>query len=286
VAIVIFDGIAYGMLLYLISVGLSITLGLMNFVNLAHGAFAMIGGYAASLAMSRLGVPFPLALLVAFAAGGVAGAVLERVLFARLYSSAHLDQLLLTIGLVFVCVAAATYLFGPTMQVFSLPSYLDGQVRVLDLDVGRYRLFLVLVGGIVVLSLAALMTQTKFGAMVRACVDNRRVSAGLGLPVGRVYLLAFALGCGLAGFGGALGLGMLSLDPTFPLKYLIYFLIVVCVGGAGTLSGPFLAALLVGVVDVASKYYLPQLGAFVIYVFMVVLLLFRPYGLIPRRGVR
>jgi len=283
--IVLFDGVAYGMLLFLIGVGLSITMGLMNFINLAHGAFAMVGGYAASTMMSRLGVGFFPALAAAFVAAALVGAVLEVLLYRRLYRAHALDQVLLSIGIVFVSVATFTYFFGPTMQPFTLPAALDGQVTLLGLEVGRYRLFLILCGVLVLAALLLGLGKTRYGAMVRAAVDNQRVASGTGIQVQRLFFLTFSLGCGLAGLGGALSLGMLGLEPSFPFKYLVYFLIVVCVGGAGTITGPFVAALLVGVVDVAGKYYLPQTGAFLIYVVMIVMLLLRPNGIIPRKGL-
>lgn len=283
--IVIFDGVAYGMLLFLIAVGLSITMGLMSFVNLAHGAFAMVGGYAAAVAMNRFGVGFFPALAISFAAAAVVGAVLEFGLYRRLYRAHPLDQVLLSIGLVFVAIAVFTYFFGPTMQAFTLPESLSGRVSLLGLEVGSYRLFLVVCGLLVLGCMLLLLNKTRYGAMVRAAVDNQRVARGTGIHVQRLFFLTFSLGCGLAGLGGALSLGVLGLEPSFPLKYLVFFLIVVCVGGAGTITGPFVAALLVGIVDVAGKYYLPEFGAFLIYVFMVITLLVRPNGLIPRKGL-
>jgi len=283
--IVIFDGVAYGMLLFLIGVGLSITMGLMNFVNLAHGSFAMVGGYAASVLMSRFGVGFGLSLAAAFVAAAVLGAVLEFVFYRRLYRAHPLDQVLLSIGVVFVSIAAFTYFFGPTMQPFALPPALDGQVSLAGLEVGRYRLFLIVCGVLVLAALLLGLGKTRYGAMVRAAVDNQRVAGGTGIHVQRLFFLTFSLGCGLAGLGGALSLGMLGLEPSFPLKYLVYFLMVVCVGGAGTVTGPFVAALLVGIVDVAGKYYLPEAGAFLIYVFMIVMLLVRPNGIVAKKGL-
>ncbi len=283
--IVIFDGVAYGMLLFLIGVGLSITMGLMNFVNLAHGSFAMVGGYAASMLMGRLDAGFAVSLVAAFAAAATVGALLELVLYRRLYRAHPLDQVLLSIGIVFVSIAAFTWWFGPSMQPFKLPAALDGQVSLIGMEVGRYRLFLILCGVLVLATLLLGLGKTRYGAMVRAAVDNQRVARGTGIHVQRLFLLTFSLGCGLAGLGGALSLGVLGLEPTFPLKYLVYFLIVVCVGGAGTITGPFAAALLVGIVDVAGKYYLPEAGAFLVYVFMIAMLLLRPNGIVARKGL-
>ena len=283
--IVIFDGVAYGMLLFLIAVGLSVTMGLMNFVNLAHGSFAMVGGYAASVVMNGYGLGFVPALVAAFVAAAVVGAVLEFLFYRRLYRAHPLDQVLLSIGLVFVSIAVFSYFFGPTTQAFQLPPLLDGQVSLGGFEVGRYRLFLIICGVLVLGVLLLGIGKTRYGAMVRAAVDNQRVASGTGINVQRLFFLTFSLGSGLAGLGGALSLGMLGLEPSFPLKYLVYFLIVVGVGGAGTITGPFVAALLVGIVDVAGKYYLPEAGAFLIYVVMIIMLLLRPNGIIPKRGI-
>jgi len=281
---VMFDGIAYGSLLFLISVGLSVTMGLMNFVNLAHGAFAMLGGYVCVVTMTQLGVPFLLSLPLAFLASAAVGFVLERALYRRLYKASHLDQVLFSIGLTFMSVAAATYVWGPSQQPVHLPQFLRGQISLLGLDVGVYRLFLIGVVIVITLAIGWLIERTRFGAQIRASVDNQQASAGLGINVSRVFSLTFALGSGLAGLGGGLGIDVLGLDPTFPIKFMVYFLLVVAVGGAGTIKGPLFAALILGVFDVAGKYYVPEVGAFVIYGLMVLLLILFPAGLIGRRS--
>jgi branched-chain amino acid transport system permease protein len=281
---VLFDGVAYGSLLFLISVGLSVTMGLMNFVNLAHGAFAMLGGFVCVTLLSRLGWPFLMTLPLAFLASAAVGFVLERTLYRRLYKASHLDQVLFSIGLTFMSVAGATYLFGPSQQPVQLPDWLRGQVNIAGLDVGSYRLFLIGVVVAVTLALGWLIERTRFGAQIRASVDNQQAAAGLGINVSRVFSLTFALGSGLAGLGGGLGIDLLGLDPTFPIKYMVYFLLVVAVGGAGTIRGPLLAAIVLGIFDVAGKYYVPEVGAFVIYGLMVILLLLFPNGLIGRRS--
>jgi branched-chain amino acid transport system permease protein len=281
---VLFDGIAYGSLLFLISVGLSVTMGMMNFINLAHGAFAMIGGYVCVTLLSRLGLPFLATLPLAFLAAAVVGLVLERTLYRRLYKASHLDQVLFSIGLTFMAVAGATWLFGPTQQPVNLPDWLRGQVHVLGLDLGVYRLFLIGVVVLVTTALVLLIERTRFGAQIRASVDNQTAAAGLGINVSRVFSLTFALGSGLAGLGGGLGIDVLGLDPSFPVKYMVYFLLVVAVGGAGSIKGPLIAALILGVFDVAGKYYVPEVGAFVIYTLMVVLLILFPFGLVRRKA--
>ena len=281
---ILFDGIAYGSLLFLIGIGLSVTMGLMNFINLAHGAFAMLGGYVCVAAMTRLGLPFLVALPIAFIVTALAGMLLERTLYQRLYRASHLDQVLFSIGLTFMAIAAATYFWGPGQQPVQLPEFLRGQVRVHGLDLGAYRLFLILLVIVITLALAWLVTKTRFGAQVRAAVDNQQAAAGMGIHVNRIFALTFALGSGLAGLGGALGIDVLGLDPTFPVKYMVYFLLVVSVGGAGSIRGTLVAALILGVFDVTGKYYVPEVGAFVIYALMVLLLILFPAGLYGRRA--
>ncbi len=281
---VLFDGVAYGALLFVISIGLSVTMGLMNFVNLAHGAFAMVGGYVCTVGAARLGIPFLAALPLAFVVAALVGIVLERTLYQHLYRASHLEQVMFSIGLVFVAIAGATYAFGPSQQPVVLPEFLRGQVRVLGLDLSAFRLFLIAVVIGVTVALHFMMDRTRFGAQVRASVDNAAVAEGMGINVNRVFAVTFALGSGLAGLGGALGVDVLGLDPTFPLKYMVYFLLVVTVGGAGTIKGALVAAVTLGILDVAGKYYVPQVGAFVIYVMMVVLLLLFPSGLYGRRA--
>jgi len=283
---VLFDGIASGVLLFLISVGLSVTLGLMNFVNLAHGAFAMFGGYVCVVLLNRFGVPFLGALPVVAVASGLAGVVLERMLYRRLYGASHLDQVLFSIGLVFVAMSSAHYFFGAQQQPLQLPPMLSGQFHLPGVDVGVYRLFLIVVGLALAFGLQWLVTGTNFGARLRASVDNARAARGVGIDVDRVFVATFALGSALAGLGGALGVDMLGLDPEFPIKYIVYFLIVVAVGGSGNIKGSLLASLILGICDVAGKYYVPQVGAFVIYAVMVVTLIFRPQGLFGRTAAK
>jgi len=280
---VLFDGLAYGMLLFLISVGLAVTLGLMNFINLAHGAFAMLGGYVCVLALQRWDLSFLAVLPLAFVISALVGLLLERVLYRYLYGRSHLDQVLATIGLTFMAIAAASYFFGPMQQPLQVPRFLSGQVSVLGVDLNVYRGFLLAVGAALTVALTLALERTRFGASVRAAVDRPRVAEALGIRVGLVFQVTFAVGCGLAGLGGALGVQVLGLDPAFPLKFIVYFLLVVAVGGTSGLKGPLYAALLLGVIDVAGKYYVPQIGAFIIYAMMIILLVLRPQGLIGRK---
>jgi branched-chain amino acid transport system permease protein len=279
---ILFDGIAYGMLLFVLACGLSVTLGLMNFVNLAHGAFAMAGGYITLILVNRAGVPFFAGLVIAFAVTAVLGALFERTLYVHLYSKTHLDQVLFTIGLVFMSVAAVDYVMGSQQVFIQIPSVLQGRFELFGIGIGRYRLLIIIVCGILTIGLQLILSGTRFGSRLRASVDDARVARGLGINVNRVFTLTFAFGSGLAGLGGALGAEILGLDPTFPLKYMVYFLIVVTVGGTSSITGPFVASLLIGIADVTGKYYVPKFGAFVIYTIMIVLLLVRPQGLFAR----
>ena len=280
---VLFDGIAYGMLLFVLSVGLSVTLGLMNFVNLAHCAFAMLGGYVTATLVNSYGWPFLATLPVAFIAAAVVSVAFERTLYRRLYRSSDLDQVLLTIGLAFISVAVAAYLFGTVQQPIQTPDLLRGGFSFLGLNFGTYRLFLIVMALAVTGLLVAGLEYTRFGAMVRAAVDNQRMARGLGINVDMTFAATFALGSGLAGLGGALAIEIVGLDPNFSFAYLVYVLIIVAVGGLGSITGSFVAAMLIGVSDIAGKYYAPEFGAFFIYVVMVAVLMWKPAGLFGKR---
>jgi branched-chain amino acid transport system permease protein len=283
---ILFDGIAYGMLLFVLACGLAVTLGLMNFINLAHGAFAMAGGYVTVVLVNNLGVPFLASLPLAFLASAILGIILERTLYVHVYKKPHLDQVLFTIGLIFMSVAAVDYVMGSSQVFAQVPSVLQGRFDVFGIGVGRYRLLIIVICGLLTVGLQFILAYTRFGSRLRAAVDDRRVASGLGINVNRVFAFTFAFGSGLAGLGGALGVEMLGLDPTFPLKFMIYFLIVVTVGGTSSITGPFLASLVLGIGDVAGKYYVPTLGSFVIYTIMIVVLIWRPQGLFSRTASR
>jgi branched-chain amino acid transport system permease protein len=277
-----FHGVAYGMILYVISVGLSVTMGLMGFANLAHGVFAMAGGYLMLSAMNSFGVPFPLALLLAFVGVALASVILERLLYARLYSAGELDQVLFTIGLVFMAVAIARLIYGTLQQPVYLPGYLTGQINLLGRDFPAYRVFIIAFSAVLVALLWFGVEKTRWGAMVRAAVDNRAMAQSTGIDTRLLFTVTFALGSGLAGLGGGLGADIIAIQPSYPFAHLVYFLIVVSVGGLGSLRGPFVAALLIGVADTACKYWLPQFGAFLIYAATILILLWRPAGLFGR----
>lgn len=277
-----FDGLAYAMILFIISAGLSVTMGLMGFVNLAHGVFAMLGGYLAVSFMRLWELPFALAIALACCAVALLGAVLERTLYRRLYGGDELQQVLMTIGLVFVCIAVFTFVWGPLNVQLDVPEYLTGQ---LDLGFRRfpmYRSFIIVVSLFVIAGLWLGLERTLIGARIRAAVDNKRMAETVGINVDRLFTLTFALGSALAALGGALGTEILGLTPTYALEYLVYFLIVVAVGGLGSLRGAFVAALVLGCIDTAGKYLLPEFGAFFIFAITIVVLLWRPQGLFGR----
>ena len=278
-----FDGFASGMLLFLLSVGLSVTLGMMNFVNLAHCTFAMIGGYVTVTLINLAGWPFLATLPVSFVAAAAISVVFERTMFYRLYRASDLDQCLLTIGLVFVSVAVAALIYGTIQQPVQLPSYLRGSIQIGGVTLGVYRLFLIAFALVVTAALVLALEYTRFGAQVRAAVDNQRMARGLGINVDGAFAVTFALGSGLAGLGGSLAIDIIGLDPSFALAYLVYVLIVVSVGGLGSIGGSFAAAVVLGISDMAGKYYFPEIGSFMIYLVMISLLMWRPAGIFGKR---
>ena len=276
---IVFDGLAYAMFLFIVSVGLSVTMGLMGFVNLAHGAFAMAGGYLVLTLTSSLGVPFFLALVVTFITVAAVSAIFERTLYARLYRASELDQVLLTIGLAFMAVATYTYIYGPSPRTIVLPSYLTGQIDGGFRTFPVYRVFVIAVGIALITVLWYAFERTNIGAKIRAAVDNRRMAQSIGIDVDRLFTFTFAVGSGLAALGGGLGIQLFGLSPSFALVYLVFFLLVVAVGGLGSLKGTLAAALILGVFDTAGKYVFAGLGGFIIYAVAVVILLAKPAGL-------
>ncbi len=281
-ASIVFDGTAYGMVLFVISVGLSVTMGLMNVVNLAHGAFAMAGGYVVVTAGSQLGLPFYAALAVAVVAIALASALLERVLYARLYEASELDQVAASIGVILAASALLVFLYGPTPQTLRLPEHLRGTVSFGDRTVPAYRLFIIVVGFALFVALRFGIERTRLGAQLRAAVDNRHMAMSIGVNVRRLFTLVFALGGGLSALGGGLAIEVLGMGPGFAIQYLVLFLVVVAVGGLGSVRGTFVAALVLGIVDTGGKYLFPAAGGFLIYGLTLALLLWRPDGLMGR----
>jgi branched-chain amino acid transport system permease protein len=280
---ILFFGVAYGMILYLISVGLSVTMGLMGFVNLAHGVFAMLGGYVTVTLMNRLGVPFLPSLAAGCVLVAALGFVLERTLYRHLYGRSELDQVLFSFGLILVSVAIVRIAWGPLAQPIQLPDYLKGQVTILHLTLPAYRVALVGFGTAVISGLWFVFDRTLFGARIRAAVDNRAMAQSIGINTSRLFAGTFGLGTGLAALGGGLGADVLAISPTYPLDYIVYFLIVVAVGGLGDIRGPFFAALAIGLADTACHYVVPQAGSIFIFAFVFIVLIWRPNGIMRRR---
>jgi branched-chain amino acid transport system permease protein len=283
VASMVLGGLAAGMVLFIVSVGLSITMGLMGFVNLAHGGFAMLGGYVIVLSMTKLGIPFVPALIVGFVVIAAFSVVMERLFYSKLYRAAELDQVLFTIGLVFVMISSVTLLVGPENQPLILPPYLQGQLNLGFIEYRTYSIVLIVIGTLIMLGLWLGFERTRIGAQIRAAVDNRRMTESLGINIDRLFTIVFAFGSGMAALGGGLGAEFLGLDPQYALKYLVYFLIAVSVGGLGRVTGVFYASLLIGVLDFVLKKYVPQGGTIFIYVLTILLLLWRPQGLFGRK---
>jgi branched-chain amino acid transport system permease protein len=279
---ILFHGTAYAMILYIVSVGLSVTMGLMGFANLAHGVFAMAGGYVTVTMMNSYGVPFAPALLIACVVVAAASAVLERTLYARLYSAGELEQVLFTIGLIFMATAAAKFVWGPLPQRMSVPAIFRTELSIGAVTFPAYRAFILVAGFVIVAGLWLAIERTNFGARIRAAVDNRRMAQSLGINTGLLFTMTFALGSALAALGGGLGAEILAINPGYAFEHLVYFLIVVAVGGLGSIRGPFFAALLLGISDFACKYLIPEFGAFFIYVATFAVLLWRPQGLFGR----
>ena len=282
-ASILLGGLAAGTVLFIISVGLSVTMGLMGFVNLAHGAFAMFGGYVIVLAMNRAQLGFGVALALGFLVTAALSVGLERLLYRRLYRAGELDQVLFTIGLIFIFIAGITLAVGPESQPISLPAALRGQLNLGFVQYRTYSVFLIVVGLLIVAGIWLAFERTRIGAQIRATVDNRRMAESLGINVDRLFTITFAFGSGIAALGGGLGAEFLGLDPQYALKYLVYFLIAVSVGGLGSVVGVYLASLLLGVLDFVLKLYLPQGGTIFIYALTILLLLWRPQGLLGRK---
>jgi branched-chain amino acid transport system permease protein len=279
---ILFDGLAYAMFLFITSVGLSVTMGLMNFVNLAHGAFAMAGGYVVVTLTRTLGIDFVPSLIIASILVGLISIPFERVLYRRLYKATDLEQVLLTIGLAFMAIATFTYFYGPIPKSVPLPNWLQGDINLGFRAFPSYRAFLIVLGVILIAVLWYVFERTNIGAKIRAAVDNRRMAESVGINVDRLFTLTFAVGSGLAALGGGLAIQLFGLTPYFAVLYLVLFLIVVAVGGLGSLKGTLLAALVLGVFDTAGKYLFADAGGFFIYAVTVVVLLIKPAGFYGR----
>lgn len=282
-AFILLYGLSYGLVLCLIALGLVITMGLMHVINLAHGAFAAIGGYLAIALMQQQGWPYAAAVPAAVVVVAALGVLAERVIYVRLYRRSDLDQVLVTIGLNFVVIATVTMLFGPNMVRIDLPEYLKGNVDLWGRAFETYRVFAAAVCLLVIGFLWWVFERTSTGARLRAAVDNRGMAQAMGMNVPLLFSATFALGCGLAALGGILAAPMLPIEPMWPLKYLVLVLVIVALAGHGQVVASVAVAITVGIVETAGRYLFPQAGGFLIYLLLIALMVSRPHGLLARR---
>lgn len=277
-----FQALAYASVLYLISVGLSVTLGLMGFVNLAHGIFAMAGGYLTAVAIAGYGVPWPVMLIAAPLVVALLAALLERVFYARLYGRDELDQVLFCIGLIFIAGALVRLIFGPLLRPMPLPDMLLQHVRVGPFSFYAYKLVVIGIGALTAAGILIGLERTRFGAVIRAAVENRGMAESVGLRTSTIFTTTFALGGALGALGGMLGADVFGLNPAYAFDVLVYVQIVVAVAGLGTLRGSFVSALLIGIVQTLTAYFAPALGTIILFLAVFLLLLLQPRGLFGR----
>lgn len=282
VTFILLYGVSYGLVLFVISIGLVLTLGLMRIANLAHGVFAVLGGYLAFQLPVWLGLGFLTSTVLAVLLVLALSFLLERIFFRRLFGMSELEQVLATIGLCFAAIALLTFAFGPNVVPAKYPAWLSGNVSLLGRSFPVYRVFVMCSGLVILLGLWILFDCTKFGATLRACVDNQSMAKATGINVNRYFSIAFAIGAGLAALGGIVGAGMLPLEPLYPFKHLPLFLTIVALSGFGNIKAAVVVSLVVGVVDTAGRYFVPELGAFTVFTLLVVLMLWRPHGLLVR----
>jgi len=280
VATQLLTGLAYGMLLFMISVGLSVIFGLMGIVNLAHGAFFVVGAYLA-LSVLSVGLSFWIALVVVAVAMAFCGVLVERFLLFRSYGN-ELNQVLLTFGLAFILKDVIELIWGTRLQSLPTPELLNFSPTLAGVTFPAYRLMVVLVGCLLAVVLWYLESRTRIGAIVRAGVDDREMVSALGINVTLVFAGVFAFGAGLAGFSGVLGGPILGMYPDMGFDILVVALIVVVLGGLGTWKGAFAGGLLVGMVETFGRIWFPSLSLVIVFLLMAVVLLIRPSGLFGR----
>lgn len=279
-AVQVLTGLAYGMLLFMIAVGLSVIFGLMNIVNLAHGVFFVVGVYLAFSLMNR-GLNFWLALALATLAMAVLGILVERGLLFRSYND-ELSQVLLTFGLAFLLADVVRMVWGTRSRILPTPDALEFSVDLGGIGFPAYRLFVVVVGCLVAVMLWYLETRTRIGAIIRAGVDDREMVSALGINVTLVFAGVFAFGAGLAGLSGVLGGPILGMYPEMHFDILVTSLIVVVIGGLGTWKGAFVGAILVGMVETLGQVWFPSLALVIVFLMMTVVLVLKPTGLFGR----
>jgi branched-chain amino acid transport system permease protein len=277
-AFVVVYGVSFGMVLFAISVGLAVTMGVMRVINLAHGAFAATGAYLALGMMTQAAVPLPLAIIVATAATVLISIPIERLLYRPIYGRSELDQVVLTIGIVFVSIAALTAVYGPDPLPVTLPGWMMVNVDLGLIEVQTYRLFVIALGVAIIAGLYWLLNFTGFGVKLRAAVDNRGMAAAIGINVSGVFSIAFAIGAGLAALGGAIGYGLIPPEPTYAFKYIVIIFFVVGLAGEARIMACALVAIGIGIVDTAARLFMPSIGSYAVYVLAVALMFQRSRG--------
>jgi len=280
---IILYGVSYGVVLFTISIGLVVMMGLMRVINLAHGAFAALGGYVAASLMNQLSIPFFIAVPLAVVGVALFSVIVERLFYVHLYTATDLDQVLLTVGLAFVAVAGLNFIFGPNVFPARLPEILTFNINFGIRQFQAYRLFLIVDGAVLFVILWYVFDRTGFGARLRAAVDNRTMAQAIGINVPKLFSIVFALGSGLAALGGAIGFAILPLEPLYPFKYLVIVLIVVSLSGFGSIKSAAAVAIFIGVVDTGCRYLFPGIGAFIIYAILISLIIHKHTGIVVRR---
>jgi branched-chain amino acid transport system permease protein len=279
------NGCQFGVMLFMISAGLTLVFGIMNLINLAHGSLYMLGAYVAASVLAATG-SFAMAVLVAVPAAALLGALVERLVLRFFYRRTHLDQTVVTFGLIMVANEAVRIIWGPTPLRMPLPEFLAGSVRLLPgLDYPTFRLAVLGVGLLVAALLYVLVVHTRGGMWVRAGASDRAMASALGIDVSRVFSVVFLAGAGLAGLAGVMAGPILAVQVGMGENILILALVVVVVGGVGSIRGAFIAALVIGLGDTFGRVlFNPALGSMAIYVLMAALLAWRPQGLVRAFG--
>jgi|ERR1700733_15879023 branched-chain amino acid transport system permease protein len=282
VVFVLIYGVSYGLILCLLSIGLVVTLGLMRVVNLAHGAFAALGGYVAVSLGTKLALPFPLAVMIAVILVSVFGLLLERLFFVQLYRSTELNQVLQTIGLTYIAIGIFALTFGPNVFPVKLPSYMLGSIKLGEVDLEAYRLVVASASLVIITALWIVFDQTNFGARLRAAVDNPSMAEATGINVRYLFSVTFALSAALAAFGGAIGSSMFPLEPFYPFRYIVLVMMVVVLSGRGNIKAATVVSVLIGISETGVRLLLPEIGSFLIYLVLIALVVWRPEGLFAR----
>jgi branched-chain amino acid transport system permease protein len=282
VIINLLNGLSYGMVLFLIASGMSVVMGAMNIINLAHGVLYMVGGYVGWTIAVKLGAPFALGLLTGGLAAGFIGLVIERGFLRYLYRQTN-EQVLLTFGFVYILTNLALWVWGGWPRMPFTAKVLSGSIEILGKAYPKARLAIIFIGLVLAIVLWWLQDRTRVGAMVRAGMDNKEMTMGLGINLERVFSLVFFVASCIAGVAGVLGAQLLGVYNALGLEILLLALIVIIVGGVGSVQGALIGGILIGVIDAFGRALFPKLAMFTMYFTMIIILLVRPSGLLGRR---